>query len=191
MIRVILLLPIAFLLLFFFPACDKSDLLIKNNPFVTYIIPEGQQRSTSKVRVYSGDELKFIILFDSTAIYKTVDSICQYSINKLYGLSDCDSKHHENSARFGWRWFNGKMEIFAYCYAESERFSELITTVDIGKEYECSIQFTDNHYCFSINGITHTFKRTCQTSKLRYFLYPYFGGTEAAPHEVRIKIKDL
>src|SRR5215216_4353437 len=80
----------------------------KNNspliPFTQYTIKKGQQfcDRSAFVPVEYG-ELKFIVKFDSSAIYHTIDPNNQYDINKLYGFSDNDSAHHLYSARFGWR----------------------------------------------------------------------------------------
>ncbi|MDQ3191186.1 MAG: hypothetical protein M3Q58_06310 [Bacteroidota bacterium] len=191
MIRTLFRIILAFAFVFVFTACNKDEILRKKDDFVTYTIPAGEHRSVSSVKLYKGNELNFNILFDSTAIYTTLDPVNQHSINKLYGFSDCNSNHHDNSARIGWRWFNNNLEIFAYCYSETERSSELVTTIDIGKEYECTIKAIDDNYYFTINGKTCIIKRGCEKAKLKYFLYPYFGGTEAASHDITIKIKRL
>ena len=49
------------------------------------------------------EELKFSVVFDSSAVYTSVDPVNQYDINKLYGFSDNGADHHQFSARFGWR----------------------------------------------------------------------------------------
>ncbi|HET6245157.1 MAG: hypothetical protein H0V01_06595 [Bacteroidetes bacterium] len=182
---------LALLSFFFFYGCNKEELLTKGDEFITYTIPAGEHRATSNVKILTGNELRFKILFDSSAMYTLQDPVNQYSINKLYGFSDCNSQHHNNSARIGWRWLNNKLELFAYCYVESERSSQLLTTIEIGKEYECVLGASDNNYFFTINGTTCMVKRGCNKTKVKYYLYPYFGGTEPATHDITIKIKRL
>lgn len=179
------------ILIFSLLGCSKNEPLNKKTEFETYIIPAGKHSSISKIRVLYKEEITFAVKFDSSAIYTTVDPVNQFSTNKLYGFSDCNTIHQENSARIGWRWFNNQLEILAYCYINSERFFENVTTLEIGNEYECSIKIIDDNYQFSINGAMVNIKRGCATEHLKYCLYPYFGGTEGAPHDIKIEIKDL
>ncbi len=90
------------LCLLFFSACQKDDELIpsikKQMPpattFTSYTIRQGQQfcdQSTFSAVEYS--ELKFVVKFDSSAVYTTLDPSNQDDINKLYGFSDNNSDH--------------------------------------------------------------------------------------------------
>ena len=169
-------------------SCSKTELSEKE--FETYLIPAGQQRSTSKIRLLSKKELKFIVKFDSSAVYTSLDHVNQFASNKLLGFSDCNTGHLENSARFGWRWLNNSLEILTYCYVGKERSMEYLTTLQLGKEYEGSLKSTEENYLFFINGATASIKRGCTESPVKYYLFPYFGGAETAPHDIRIKIKD-
>lgn len=143
---------------------------------------------TTKVK-----KVTFLATFDESARYAFADESQQADINKLMGFSDCATHHHENSARFGWRWFNEQLEIHAYCYVDSVRVHELVGTVDIGDENRYEITATSDAYEFFINGemkATIARTQTCEEG-LNYMLYPYFGGTVSAPHDVRIKIQML
>ncbi len=75
------------------------------------------------------------ISFDSSAIYKTVDSVNQLDINKLIGWSDCGSNHMENSIRFGWRWLNDSLEIHWFKHELGELSCHLITRVTLCEEH--------------------------------------------------------
>lgn len=79
-------------------------------------------------------ELKFVVKFDSSAIYNTVDPSNQYDINKLYGFSDNDSLHQRYSARFGWRWSDNALRIFAYVYNSGVRSSKELGAILPGTE---------------------------------------------------------
>ncbi len=106
------------------------------------------------------------------------------------GFSDCNSLHHQNSARFAWQWFNDRLEIYAYCYVNSIRMENFIGTVNLNEENLYEIILTDNEYVFYMNGQRITaIKRGDVCSKgVYYMLYPYFGGSIPAPHNVRIDV---
>ncbi len=137
-------------------------------------------------------ELKFSVQFDSSAIYTSIQPINQLDINKLYGFSDNKANHHQFSARIGWRWSDNALRLFAYVYNNGTLVSEEITAVAIGAEIVCSIRITASEYIFNVNGKTHTLPRkSSTTTAMGYQLYPYFGGDEAAPHDITIRIKNL
>jgi len=192
------------LCLLLFSACKKQDLFLNENinitkdnlsliPFSQYTIRQGQQfcdKSTFTVVEYS--ELKFVVKFDSSAIYITKNPSNQYDINKLYGFADNDSAHHRYSARFGWRWSDDALRLFAYIYNSGIRTSKELGKIQIGAENNCSIKVTDGHYIFSLNNINDTLLRSSTTVKGRgYKLYPYFGGDETAPHDINILIREI
>jgi hypothetical protein len=169
----------------------KKTLNEDEKEFTLYHIAEGGHRSVNKVKIFRGDELKFSFKFDSSAVYTTKKTVTQHSINKLYGFSDCGSSHQQNSARFGWRWFNKRLEIHAYCYSEAERCITLVGYAELNQEYDCSIKIREGNYEFRMDGHNITVPRVCQEKKKpRYYLYPYFGGEEAAPHDIKIWIRD-
>ena len=66
-----------------------------------------------------------------------------------------------------------------------------MTTVAIGSELHCSIKVQGEVYQFTVDGKTETMPRMSTTQNGKgYQLYPYFGGDEGAPHDVRIWIKE-
>ncbi len=161
--------------------------------FTNYTIKEGKQfcdQSTFSSVEYA--ELKFVVKFDSSAIYTTTNPSNQYDINKLYGFSDNNSVHQKFSARFGWRWSDKALHIFAYVYNDGIRISKELGTVQIGEENTCSVRVLDQRYVFLLNKISDTLHRSSTTSAgVGYKLFPYFGGNEFAPHDINIKIKEL
>ncbi|HXA01627.1 MAG TPA: hypothetical protein VNW99_06545, partial [Cytophagaceae bacterium] len=94
-----------------------------------------------------------------------------------------------NSARFGWRWFNGRLEILAYVYKNGERDDEYITSVGFNEENNYKLYIQDDKYVFLVNGYEVSMPRSCNTSEKKYLLYPYFGGEFTAPHDIKIKIR--
>lgn len=184
-------------------SCNKAaDALIEKasnnstvtvNGFTKYTIKKGQHYAEGNIyKTIETSEMKFVVKFDSTAIYKTIASANQYDINKLYGFSDNNGGHHQFSARFGWRWSNNGLRLFAYIYNNGSVLSKELKEINIGEEVICNIQVTSSSYLFSINDVTERFPRMATTSKAKgYQLYPYFGGDEVAPHDVNVYIKAL
>ncbi|MFD2244969.1 hypothetical protein [Pontibacter ruber] len=159
---------------------------------VTYTIPKGAHSATNNpFKLVSASKIRFQAVFDSSAVYTTTDPVNQGDINKLYGLSDCSSDHQTNSARFGWRWYNNRLEVHAYTYYNKSRKSELVSTIEIGKPYTFELRLEDNKFVFELNGKTVSLPRACTGKGEGYQLYPYFGGDEVAPHEIKIEIKEL
>ena len=160
--------------------------------YVRYVIPRGAHYATNNdLKAVDCTELKFTVRFDSSAIYQTTDPQNQWDINKLYGFSDNSASHHQYSARFGWRWSEDALRLFAYIYNKGIRESKEIAIVAIGKEVQCSIRISPESYLFSVDNKTETLPRLSATPAAKgYKLYPYFGGDEVAPHEVRIWIKE-
>lgn len=174
--------------LLLFHSCELFD---RKKEFKVYTIPKGKQNSNNSLTLFTHDELKFLAKFDHTAIYTTQDTINQLDVNKLYGFSDCASPHHRNSARFGWRWYKNFLEVFAYSYTNGVRSSKFMTVVNLEQEYEYMIKLEDDVYIFYVNGVTVTLPRGCSAGGVKYYLFPYFGGDEKAPHEISIRIKEL
>lgn len=184
-------------MLFSFSSCKKAlDSIInkdqQSNTYVEHTIAKGQHSSNiSNLQTGEYAEINFTVRFDSSAVYSTVDASNQLDINKLYGFSDNDKHHHEYSARFGWRWSAGALRLFAYNYNDGIVSSKELGTVEIGKEIECGIRVDGANYVFILNGRTTSMPRAAKTALAKgYRLFPYFGGDEPAPHNIRIWIKE-
>jgi len=186
-------------LLLFCTACQKQE-LTKNLStsktaaagFVQYVIPKGEHYANGNdFKALDVSEMKFVVRFDSSCIYQTTDPQNQWDINKLYGFADNNALHQQYSARFGWRWSEGALRLFAYTYNNAVRDSKELAVIPIGKEVHCSIRVTNETYVFSVGEKQETMARLSGTPTAKgYQLYPYFGGDEVAPHEVRIWIKE-
>jgi hypothetical protein len=157
----------------------------------TFIIKQGQHSSNHLVEPVAKNKMRFLVKFDETARYANTISNNQEDINKLYGFSDCGTQHHVNSARFGWRWFNNQLQIFAYTYKEGIQTNKFITAINLNKEYIYELEVRGNKYVFQVNNQIVVMDRGCSGFSASYKLYPYFGGDEVAPHNIRIVIKDL
>lgn len=157
----------------------------------TFLIKKGEHYSTPRLaETLQSDRLIFTATFDESAIYDLGAPALQSNKNKLFGFSGCNSGHHENSARFAWQWFDGQLEIYAYCYVNGERKEAFVGVVVPGKEDVYEIQLANDAYVFYLNNERKAVverEATCERG-IFYLLYPYFGGSVPAPHDVTIKI---
>jgi hypothetical protein len=159
--------------------------------YTTYLIRKGQHSSTSAFKSVMTSQLRFEAIFDKSAVYSTVLANNQADINKLYGMSDCGSLHQTNSARFGWRWYNNRLEILGYVYNGGKWSYKYIASVDLDKAYTYELSLQSQVYLFRVNGSEVSLPRSCSGQGSGYMLYPYFGGDETAPHDITIRIRDL
>ena len=179
---------VALFLLGVFSSCKKID----ENGFRTYTIKEGKHKSRTRYKTTKTNHLQFQAIFDESAIYTSQDPANQYDVNKLYGLSDCGNDHTETSIRFGWRWLNDSLEILWFKHTNNNFSFAKIKSIDFNEIVNFGIQFDTDYYYMSVGAETVTISRPCnQSSNRKYFLWPYFGGNETAPHDIKIKIKDL
>lgn len=161
--------------------------------YITYVIPawshDVEQNATT---IFKGNSMKFQAIFDSSAIYNTLLPENKYDVNKLMGFSDCSAQHHDNSARFGWAYYDDALHIFAYTYVNKNRNVKEISTTDFGKPHIYQIEIVGNQYIFKYDDKLVTMDRHCSGGVgIAYNLYPYFGGNETAPHKIKIKIRKI
>jgi len=177
--------------------CKKIDITPRKNrndpkKGINYLILQGKH--SSERNEYSSVKYtiqKFEVIFDSSAIYKTITPGNQYDINKLFGFSDNDADHHSYSARFGWRWNNGALRLFGYVYNNKILSQAEIMVIKIGILYQCSIGVAADQYLFTVGNKSIAIVRSSTTPTASgYKLYPYFGGDETAPHDIHIWIKE-
>lgn len=180
-------------------SCGKVDALIEKKlepdpqAFIHYQIKSGQHSATHPpFTSIETDSLQFMVRFDSSAIYQSLKAENQYDINKLYGFADNEADHHQFSARFGWAWHDGALQLYAYVYNGGKRESKHLGVVPIGAEVSCLLAVTASEYVFGFGDERAALPRTSTTPKAKgYLLYPYFGGDEVAPHNINIWIKHL
>jgi hypothetical protein len=186
---------------FFFIGCAKNqydDIPIVKEPdpkpgqYSTFTIQKGGHYCDQNViKTITTSEMKFMVKFDSSAIYQTELSENQYAINKLWGFSEGNDNHY-NSARIGWSWTDNALRLYGYVYVAGVLYYQEITSVSIGTEISCGIKLTEDTYLFNVNGVSVSLARGSSTAQASgYQQYPYFGGNETAPHLITILIKSL
>jgi len=185
MTRILLIL---FLILF---SCKKE---IDDLGFKVYTIPEGEHSSGNFINHPVNSKITFDFILDESAIYESEIAENQHDVNKIYGMSDFGVRHQKYSIRLGWRYINGEIQLCWLRHEESRHSSGTIRTIEIDEIYNAVINITTFYYQVVIDGDTTFVRRRPEGNwglVRRYYLYPYFGGNEYAPHDITIRIKDL
>lgn len=137
----------ALCLLVLLVACRKPSLQpspvtnVLPSAYKEFVIPKGEHYATGNVlKPVETTGVTFLVRFDSSAVYQTAAPENQYDINKLYGFSDNGDHHHRFSARFGWRWSDGALRLFAYTYNNGLRDAKELGIVPIGQDVRCGIK---------------------------------------------------
>ena len=159
--------------------------------FEVFTIDAGQHSSILRNEAFTGSGIDATLIFDETAIYTLEVTSDQADINKLLGFSDCGVRHQLESARIGWRWFNEELQLFAYAYLEGDLRFELMGAIPLNTEIDLRIKATASAYEFSGTGLSSVSlarNSNCEVSE-NYWLWPYFGGDQVAPHDINIRLK--
>lgn len=188
----------ATMLLFSLAACKKNqaDLAgeagIGENSYTTYTILQGAHYcDKTNLQTFSDSQLVFKVKFDSSAIYQSANPGNQNDVNKLLGFSE-GTDHHLNSARIGWAWYKNKLRLYAYVYSNGIRLIKEIIAIDIGAEVRCKVLVTPGNYVFFVDSTRVVVERSLGGAPLAgYRLFPYFGGDEVAPHNIRVQIQQV
>jgi len=167
--------------------CKKVDDL----GFRIYTIKEGRHKSTHTYSTTKNKYTQFEARFDSSVIYTTINPDNQLDINKLYGVSDCGCDHRTHSMRFGWRWYNNQIEIFWFRHQNGSFDYGKITNVGINESNTYTLSRLEDEYIMCVADTCVTLIRPCEEEYKSYYLYPYFGGDERAPHDITIKLKKI
>jgi hypothetical protein len=139
-----------------------------------------------------GEKFEFKAAFNETNIY-TLPASEQADSNKLFGFSDCKTLAQESSARFGWRWYNNRLEILAVSHYDGRwHLHEIVGVAELNKVYDFKIELSQDktQYIFTFNNSNPiSMKRDCSDdTMLDYYLYPYFGGSEKSPRDMVVSV---
>jgi hypothetical protein len=158
-------------------------------------ISKGEHYSSPRLtKAFVGTEMKMTVAFDESARYEFPPEAAhdQADTNKLYGFSDCGGSHMQNSARFGWRWYQNRLDIMAFTHRGGKFYFEYMTSIQPNRAYEGTIEISSDkkRYIYTFDGVRVEMDRGCQSERaIGYHLQPYFGGQQVAPHDVNISIK--
>lgn len=173
-------------------SCNEIEYTETKDGYDVYRIFKGGNGVQRDAQDLNGTILSFDIMFDASAMYNGTTG---YEVlNKALGFSDCGSDEYidANSARFAWRWYNGKLELYSLTVVNNIADTVKLKNISAGQNYRCNIVIVDSTYRYSIDGTLSTVaKRGCfGTDDQRRLMYPYFGNdTIVAPKEIEILIK--
>tara|TARA_R110001592_G_scaffold205026_1_gene455391 strand:- start:630 stop:1151 length:522 start_codon:yes stop_codon:yes gene_type:complete len=171
-------------------SCSKE---IDDHGFRVYTIPEGEHRSGSYFNHPNNSRINFQFILDDSAEYQTEIPENQYDVNKIYGFSDFGKPHKKYSIRLGWRYIEGNIELCWFKRENGNASSGFITNIEINEINSAVIDVETFYYVIVVNNDTTMVRRRPDGfwgTIRRYYLYPYFGGNEFAPHDITIKIKE-
>lgn len=157
--------------------------------YETYTIKKGNHSSGNHLMLKLTKKIEFFAIFTESCVYN-LNSKDQSDTNKLFGISDSYS-HSEDSARFGWRYFNDRLEILSYVRKSGVFYYETIGFVEPNEIVYYSLEILNDRYKFTLRDKIYFVERTSDYNGIRYGLFPYFGGNNVAPHNIEIKIKLL
>jgi hypothetical protein len=161
-------------------------------------ILKGRHRSNKMPRIYYGKTtLCKLVTFDVSCKYVLpVDN--QPDWNKLFGLGWLPG-HHTTSARFAWRWNPdvNRIQLAAYVYHNGVRTVRFLCNAVIGFTYKLSMCVWGGMVLISVvqancdfTAATVSMELT-PTSKWSYALNPFFGGSQPAPQEIIINLRNV
>jgi len=179
-----------FLILLLLFSCTKE---VDDLGFRVYTIPAGEHSSGSFINHPVNSKIEFKFMLDESAIYETEIAENQHDVNKIYGMSDFGVRHQKYSIRLGWRYLNNELELCWLRHEEGRHSAATIRTIDTDVIYNATIDIKTFYYVIVIDNDTTLVRRRPEGNwglLRRYYLYPYFGGNEYAPHDITIKIKE-
>ena len=171
-------------------SCTKE---IDDLGFRVYTIPAGEHSSGSFVNHPNDSKINFQFILDESAYYETEIPENQHDVNKIYGFSDFGAKHKKYSIRLGWRYIENNLELCWLRHEDGVHSSATIKIIQPDVIYNATIDIKTFYYVIVIDNDTTLVRRRPEGNWgliRRYYLYPYFGGNEYAPHDITIKIKE-
>ena len=178
------------LILLLLISCSKE---VDDLGFRVYTIPAGEHSSGSFLNHPDNSRITFQFILDESAYYETEIPENQDDVNKIYGMSDFGLRHQKYSIRLGWRYINNNLELCWLRHEEGRHSSATIRAIEPGVIYDATIDIKTFYYVIVIDNDTTLVRRRPEGNWgliRRYYLYPYFGGNEYAPHDITIKIKE-
>lgn len=166
-------------------------------PEKVYSISKGDHRSGTFVSMHFGaDSVRYRVYMESSCFYGRQGNIDDLDLNKLCGISF--GRHQQNSLRIGWRPNfdqEGLIELFSYVYVDGKRNFTKMADVPVEEVFEVFFrQASESEWKIELITSTFTEVHTIEIEsggKWGYNLFPYFGGNNTAPQEIRILMDRL
>ena len=156
-----------------------------------YIIFKGWHYSIHWPKLYNGNKKEFIIKVKPNDSWRyNFNNIDQQDINKLWGIGFGNlllGDHHKNSIRLG-SYYNPvseNIQWFDYSYENFIRNYGFITLSNINELIEFPFKLKENSFIIGNKEVPYKYPE----DRTGYYLFPYFGGNNPAPHDVKIKME--
>ena len=171
-------------------SCSKE---VDDLGFRIYTIPAGKHSSGTFLNHPDNSRISFQFMLDESAYYESEIPENQHDVNKIYGMSDFGLRHQKYSIRLGWRYINNELQLCWLRHEQGKHSSATIRIIEPDVIYNATIDIKTFFYIIVVDGDTTMVRRRPEGNWgliRRYYLYPYFGGNEYAPHDITIKIKE-
>ncbi len=171
-----------------------------------YVIKKGKHYCSAtweRLIICNRSSMFFRVMFSNGASYILQDKNDQKDINKLYGLGWGLRGPTYNSLRVGWRFdpVTNLVELFTYVHDANRGFIYYaLGKVSLLEEFEIRI-YIDKGSRHAVNVMLkrndankNTVNRHVFVERipyLKYRLFPYFGGNQTAPENIKIFIKEV
>ncbi len=165
----------------------------------TYRVKKGKNHFSPKIFDFNNRELNFEFELDASCLYDLKDVNNKTFVSKIIGLSDCNVIHHSRAGIYlGFQpVFNelglhtGSFEIYSYWRNEGKFQFEVIDTIRANTRHTARLRI-DKNYIWNFDGKVYIEKRVKKCNKgIHYRFGSYFGGTETAPHNMKLKLNIL
>jgi hypothetical protein len=176
---------------------DQTIPSLKN--WTPYIIKRGdhytQTNFLARLLPYTKNTLTFSVIFGRGSDYSIVGDN-KFDINKLYGIGTSLKGPKHNSVRVGWRWseFDQHIQLFLYVRDKGRIFTEYMGGVRLGEQVTFTLSFKDRA---ELTWDKNNYRKASiplsdkPLLPIYYRLFPYFGGDQKAPNDIKILIKEL
>lgn len=176
---------------------DQNFLIKKGRHYCSGIL-----NGIPRLFIHKGNkELEFYVTFDENCKNELL-LLNKYAINKVAGFSR--GHHHEESIRLGWNCPEGELQLYAYYYTGGQRRSVRIPNIEniycncfeFNRPIHVKIVDRPKYFSIKVNGTETPLPKVWRIKgekgwRLGYYLKPYFGGKELAPHDMNIYLQEL
>lgn len=142
------------------------------------------------------NDKEFIRINPSKAVRKIkfgeLAAVTSLHINKIFGLAF--PFVHKNSARFGFKYIDGKFNIYAYSYVDGERKEELMYKADVDEQLILSIFVHKDKVVYQIEPANEQeviYEELLKTNWFSVELGAYWGGKPEAPQFIAFESKKI
>lgn len=158
---------------------------------MTIKIKKGKHRGRIKLGIWWEKSLiRKEVRFNSNCVYN-LNSADQEDTNKLFGIGYLWSPHTD-SARFGWLYKDGQIQINAYLYISGRRVIEKICSVPLQVSFIYTMTIGGGFYSLMVQEVSGVILGRkdylfTHNNKIAYPMGVYFGGNQPAPHDMTIE----